>query len=580
MIKLFESISNCLKPFRLIRAIASMNASVASDNEGDLSKRALKRLHRNRLLKALKMDKNEKKQMQQLKEEKRAMAALQKEEVDLILEKCLSETEYYFTNGLRKVYPYYYDFTTYAKGRWFGLRLVDVFTKEFQNYTVESCLRAIECGTVVVNGKPTTAEHVIQNGDFILNRVHRHELPVTSVSPAILVNNEEFLVVDKPSSIPIHPCGRYRHNSLLYILAKEHGFRNLRSIYRLDRLTSGLVIFCKTEAKTKEMMRCIVQRLVQKEYLCQVEGEFPSEVIECCQPIGPLSQKYGIYKTDANGKPSNTTFERISFDGKTSIVKCKPHTGRTHQIRIHLQYLGFPIVNDPLYKGPEWGPNGGKGGDFGKSDEELIADLAKQHSSSLYLETADDFEEEDSTKLISHGDCEDKLTDVLPSGNCLDKETTVLSSGDCCNEEPARSIACNSPPMSTQDQKRPLNSNLPSPPSKRVKHDFDASPTAKFDASDCHVPTTESCASDVNVPKEKLDMSDSDIETFDSRTTKGFDPSQVTVDENCRECKLKYIDPTPENLVMYLHAFRYKGPGWEFSTPLPKWAVGIESSQE
>lgn len=47
-----------------------------------------------------------------------------------------------------------------------------------------------------------------------------------------------------------------------------------------------------------------------------------SEVIECCQPIGPLSQKYGIYKTDANGKPSNTTFERISFDGKTSIVKC------------------------------------------------------------------------------------------------------------------------------------------------------------------------------------------------------------------------------------------------------------------
>lgn len=189
---------------------------------------------------------------------------------------------------------------------------------------------------------------------------------------------------------------------------------------------------------------------------------------------------------------------------------------------------------------------------------QLIADLAKQHSSSLYLETADDFEEEDSTKLISHGDCEDKLTDVLPSGNCLDKETTVLSSGDCCNEEPARSIACNSPPMSTQDQKRPLNSNLPSPPSKRVKHDFDASPTAKFDASDCHVPTTESCASDVNVPKEKLDMSDSDIETCDSRTTKGFDPSQVTVDENCRECKLKYIDPTPENLVMYLHAFRYK----------------------
>lgn len=69
--------------------------------------------------------------------------------------------------------------------------------------------------------------------------VCRHELPVTSMSPVILVNDEEFLVVDKPASIPIHPCGRYRHNSLLYILAKEHGFRNLRCKYALHDTFPG-----------------------------------------------------------------------------------------------------------------------------------------------------------------------------------------------------------------------------------------------------------------------------------------------------------------------------------------------------
>lgn len=191
---------------------------------------------------------------------------------------------------------------------------------------------------------------------------------------------------------------------------------------------------------------------------------------------------------------------------------------------------------------------------------QLIADLAKKHSSSLYLDTADDFDDEDTTKLISPGDCEDKLTNVLPSGNCFDKETTTLSPGDCWNDVPATSAACNSP-VSALDHKRPQESDLPSPqesdlpspPLKRVRHNIDISATTKLNASDIYVLTTD--ALDVSAPKAKLDMSDIDCGLT---TTKGFDPSQVTVDENCRECKLKYIDPKPENLVMYLHAFKYK----------------------
>lgn len=471
------------------------------------------------------MDENERKLAKERKQQRKAdKAALQGQE-ELILSSFLAETEYYFENGLRKVYPYYYSFTVYAKGRWYGSRLVDVFAKEFQNYTVESCARAVEAGTIQVNEKPTCVDHIIKNGDFILNKVHRHELPVAADPLMILVNNEEYLVIDKPASIPIHPCGRYRHNSLIYILAKEHGFCNLRTIHRLDRLTSGLVIFCKSETKTREMMRSIAKRKVEKEYLCQVEGQFPSGVIECDQPILALSQKYGIYKTDRNGKPSRTTFERIGYDGTVSVVKCKPVTGRTHQIRVHLQYLGFPIINDPLYKGPEWGPYRGKDGDFGKTDEELIQDLMKVHSSSLYLDVQED-RDSDTLKSESSYNFESKISDVTDSSKCLE----------------------------TLQQDIDEESSL----TKRLKFNSES-----LDPS-CSVATSGS---------------DAVHEPIDAAMSK-LDPSKLTTDENCRECKLKFQDPRPENLVMYLHAFRYKGPGWEFSTMLPKWATGIQMQNE
>ena len=73
----------------------------------------------------------------------------------------------------------------------------------------------------------------------------------------------------------VHPCGRYRHNTVVFILAKEHGLKNLRTIHRLDRLTSGLLLFGRNPKKAREMEQQIRTRQVQKEYVCRVEGEFP-----------------------------------------------------------------------------------------------------------------------------------------------------------------------------------------------------------------------------------------------------------------------------------------------------------------
>ena len=128
------------------------------------------------------------------------------------------ETETYFENGLRKVRPYYFTFTTHAKGRWVGDKLSNVFAREFRAMEPKDYLRCIEEGLIKVNDKKSSIDYQIENNDFISHTVHRHELPVTDQKIKIIKEDEDWLVVDKPASIPVHPCGRYRHNSVIFIL--------------------------------------------------------------------------------------------------------------------------------------------------------------------------------------------------------------------------------------------------------------------------------------------------------------------------------------------------------------------------
>eukprot|EP00096_Caligus_rogercresseyi_P014627 TRINITY_DN712_c3_g1_i1.p1 TRINITY_DN712_c3_g1~~TRINITY_DN712_c3_g1_i1.p1 ORF type:complete len:383 (+),score=127.69 TRINITY_DN712_c3_g1_i1:592-1740(+) len=370
--------------------------------------------------------------------------------------------------------------------------------------------------------------------------------------------DDELVVVNKPASIPVHPCGRYRHNTVVFILAKEYGLKNLRTIHRLDRLTSGLLLFGRNPKKAREMEQQIRTRQCHKEYVCRVEGEFPTEAIVCREPIEVISYKIGVCKVSPGGKDCLTEFKRLSYNGRTSVVLCKPHTGRMHQIRVHLQFLGYPVINDPLYNHPVFGPLKGKGGNIGKTDEELIADLISIHNAENWL----GMEEASSGSGNGGGS---------PSSFLLGPASNNGNGGNTApNDGPANLIGGNNNERKGFNTRNPSDINGKSVP--RVE-----TPDSAVDmmSSTADSPL-ENFSSEGSAPPAKEDEEEEKVTTAThtgiEEADNEFNDDKMSTDPHCYECKVKYRDPKPKDLIMYLHAVRYSGPEWTYATELPDWA--------
>ena len=276
-----------------------------------------------------------------------------------------SEGALYVIDGpLRRVTLYYFTYLTYCKLRWRDRMLADIFVEEFRDRDPAFYRKTIAEGKVLLNNKPSTADSVVKNGDLISHRCHRHEPPVSSRPIKIVYEDENVVAIDKPSGIPVHPAGRVRYNSVTKILEHEMGF-TVHPCNRLDKLTLGLMFLGKTPKGAEFFVKQIRERTVRKEYIARVKGKFPTGLVKSTEPLLTQSPKHSLNVVDFDeGKPAETEFQRVSYDAETdtSVVKCHPLTGRTHQIRVHLQYLGYPIANDPIYLSEFiWGENLGKG---------------------------------------------------------------------------------------------------------------------------------------------------------------------------------------------------------------------------
>jgi 23S rRNA-/tRNA-specific pseudouridylate synthase len=353
---------------------------------------------------------------------------------------------------VRSIEPYPYTFSTFAKARWIAKSVLDVYCSEFGSYPNTYYKAAINQGRIRVSDQQVHLDYKIKGNDVLSHTVHRHEPGVLvsgQGSPiSIVAETDELLVVDKPSTLPVHPCGAYQQNSLLPIL--EPNFGKLHIIHRLDRLTSGLVLLAKNSTVAQRWGKALMERdTCSKVYVARVQGKFPTQCPSTLQRLDvPVSygvvpstetpathdhgsihaarsaNALGFWVTDqaeqllptctvddiftsqrtidewltttnnnpnsalwfhiscptriANHKdgiceagsfqdlsdelylksvkPAQTSFGVVRYDADTdsTILVCRPQTGRTHQIRLHLQFLGHPIANDPCYGGDLW----------------------------------------------------------------------------------------------------------------------------------------------------------------------------------------------------------------------------------
>lgn len=477
---------------------------------------------------------------------------------------------YYLENGLRRVAPYHFTYNTFCKQRWRGRGILDIFASEFRDRTREYYKEAIETGQISVNGKPCNDVHaIIQNGDVISHTLHRHEPPVTAQPIRVIHESEEMIVIDKPAGVPVHPAGRYNHNSVVEILKAERGlgFKPF-PCNRLDRLTSGVMFIGKTGKEAEIMSEKLRGRTVRKEYVARVKGRFPDGdgwdgdsmrggVVKCEESILQISPIVGLNRARASGKPAKTMFRRLAYyphqqhespspghagaseglstgqdvaqpapaisgtesDGY-SIVHCLPLTGRTHQIRVHLQFLGHPITNDPIYSNRAvFGPNLARNEATGENDEEIIARLKKVGKT----EVADSlsYEQQRLGRLVS------------------ETQQMTVSGAASLQQDPFFK------PLSAGT----LHAGSLAAPGEDPMHD-----DPRYGA---FVKAHDEMVADYNKRKgEKM------------------------TGERCSVCDTPlYSDPGPHELGIYLHALSYAdltAGSWSYRSPVPQWALPPE----
>ncbi len=168
---------------------------------------------------------------------------------------------------------------------------------------------------------------------------------------SVIYSDEDIVVLNKRSGLLI-ASDRYDLDAPRLDILAEKEFGKLFAVHRIDKDTSGLVIYARTEEAHRALSMSFEKREVKKTYHCLVHGRplwQTEHVTLSLLPDGDAKHRTVVNKKA--GKPSITDFENIGSCGPYSWLKAFPHTGRTHQIRAHLQALGFSIVCDPLYSG-------------------------------------------------------------------------------------------------------------------------------------------------------------------------------------------------------------------------------------
>ena len=240
-----------------------------------------------------------------------------------------------------------------------GIR-IDKYLSSNTSYSRNTILGMIENGYILVNNVIVKPSYKLKLKDNIFIKdgyikdvtVEKKDIPLD-----IVYEDNDIIIINKPSGLVVHPGnGNYNNtlvNGLLYYtdnLSNNNGLERVGIVHRIDKDTSGLILACKNNKAHEVMALEFKNHTIKRTYIALLEGVLPHNKVTVDAPIGrDVNNRLKMAVTNKNSKNAITHIEVIKRYKNYTLVKCLLETGRTHQIRVHTKYIGYPVFNDPVY---------------------------------------------------------------------------------------------------------------------------------------------------------------------------------------------------------------------------------------
>lgn len=249
------------------------------------------------------------------------------------------------------------------------LRIDKFLINRLQNVSRNRLQQAAEAGSVLVNGKSVKSSYKVKPDD-VITIVLAHppreiELYPDDIPLDIVYEDNDLYVINKPPGLVVHPAyGHYRGtlvNALVHRMYPELNGKPISSesvrpglVHRIDKNTSGLIVMAKHEQALSHLAKQFFDRTIQRHYLALVWGDFTDDHGTVTGHVGRslIDRKVmDVFPDGEHGKHAVTHYQVVERLGYVTLVQCKLETGRTHQIRVHMQHIRHPLFNDEVYGG-------------------------------------------------------------------------------------------------------------------------------------------------------------------------------------------------------------------------------------
>lgn len=240
-----------------------------------------------------------------------------------------------------------------------NLKRLDVFLTEYTHESRNFILKNIKSGNITVNDNIVKGGYSLKTGDIIKigdlsvdTSIKGEDIPLD-----ILYEDEDIMVVNKKSGMVVHPgSGNYSHtlvNALMGYtddLSDEGGSERVGIVHRIDKDTSGILLIAKTNQAHRILSEDFKNKNIKRKYIALVHGVIDNNKGKIVAPIGRSKiDRKKMCVTDENSKKAVTNFTVLERYKNATLLELVLETGRTHQIRVHMEYINHPIVNDPVY---------------------------------------------------------------------------------------------------------------------------------------------------------------------------------------------------------------------------------------